>query len=164
MISDVFPDGKFPSNKRAADPLLIGDGWVGDETERFFKGRSLSEVNLTSLTCDYKEVWWSAQNFLDTEAYLFFLPAFMRIALDDFPASEGARMLADALSNQFLRMARGELDHRLVPLLENYSRPQIGAIAEFLLKLSRDRYEPVGDIDDAGEALRLYWARYLPRN
>lgn len=151
----------FGAARHAAPLNLIGDKWVGDETERFFRGRALRDVNYQTLSSSYRGVWWAAHNYLNEEAYLFFLPAFLRVALYDFE-KEGAAQLADALANGFLRMAQGQHDDRLRPLLAAYSDPQLRAIAEFLLELSRDRYQPAGDMDDAEPALSLFWRRYLP--
>jgi len=161
MKIDVFPHGSFPLERHTAPSSIIGDGWVGDETERFFRGRQLAEVTCKTLSNEYRSVWWSAHNFLNDEAYLFFLPAFLKIALDDFKENEGARMLADALAHSFLRMAKGEQDHRLLPILQTYSREQLGEVAQFLLELSHDRYKPANDLDDAEPALELFWKQYL---
>jgi hypothetical protein len=156
MRLDVFPSSIFPAEKHAAPEQHIGDGWVGDETERFFRGRRLTDVTCQSLTNEYRQIWWAAHNYLNEDAYLFFLPAFMKVALEDFPENEGARMLADALAHGFLRMAQGEHDDRLLPLLRAYSKVQLGQIAQFLLELSRDRYKPANDIDDAAPALEKF--------
>ena len=161
MNLDVFNQAEvFNGTRHAAPASIIGDKWVGDETERFFRGRALRDVTYETLSHEYKGVWWSAHNFLNDEAYLFFLPAFLRVALFDFE-KEGAAQLADALAYSFLRMARGEHDDRLKPLLDNYTIPQLSVIAAFLRDLSRDRYRPTGDVDDAEPALRLFWDRYL---
>ncbi|MDZ4100212.1 MAG: hypothetical protein U1E12_00895 [Hydrogenophaga sp.] len=161
MNIDIFPSGAFPKERHAAFKDHIGDGWVGDETERFFRGRDLADVTCETLSHEYKEVWWAAHNYLNEEAYLFFLPAFLKIALKDYLVNEGARVLADALAHGFFRMAKGEQDHRLLPILRGYSREQLGEIAQFLRELSRDRYKPVNDCDDAEPALELFWKQYL---
>jgi hypothetical protein len=160
MNLEVFDQGVFSATRAAASKSIVGDGWVGDETERFFRGRAVRDVTHETLSQDYRSVWWAAHNFLNNEAYLFFLPAFLRVALYDFE-KEGSAQLADALANGFLRMAQGEHDDRLMPILQNYTKPQLAAIAEFLLELSRDRYKPAGDMDDAEPALRQFWDRYL---
>lgn len=160
MSLEVFDQSVFSAKQHAAPASIIGDGWVGDETERFFRGRSARDVTYESLSKDYRSVWWAAHNFLNEEAYLLFLPAFLRVALYDFEKA-GAAQLADALANGFLRMAQGQHDDRLMPLLQNYTKLQLAAIAEFLLELSRDRYKPAGDLDDAEPALKLFWDRYL---
>jgi hypothetical protein len=157
---EVFDRGVFAADRPAASKSIIGDGWVGDETERFFRGRALREVTYESLSQDYRSVWWAAHNFLNDEAYLFFLPAFLKVALYDFD-KDGAAQLADALANGFLRMAQGEHDDRLMPILQNYAKPQLASIAQFLVELSRDRYKPAGDMDDAEPALKLFWDQYL---
>ena len=161
MRFEIFPSGVFPEKLHSAFPQHIGDGWVGDETERFFRGRNISDVTCETLSREYDGVWWAAHNFLNDEAYLFFLPAFMKIALESFSESEGARMLADELAHSFLRMASGEQDHRLHPLLQGYTREQLSQVAQFLVELSRDHYKPTNDIDDAEPALELFWKQYL---
>jgi hypothetical protein len=159
---DLFPQETYPADQQAAPQSLIGDGWVGDETERFFRGRRRWDVTLETLSQEYKSDWTAAHNFLNEEAYLFFLPAFLQVALTGYERDDGAKLLADALAHSLLRMARGEQDHRLLPLLKHYSREQLGVIAQFLLELSRDHYKATGDMDDAEPALELFWRKYLP--
>lgn len=160
MNLEVFDRGVFDADRPAAAESIVGDGWVGDETERFFRGRAFIDVNYETLSKDYRSVWWAAHNFLNEDAYLFFLPAFLKIALVDFD-KDGASQLADALAYGFLRMAEGEHDDRLIPLLQNYTRTQLAEIAQFLWELSETRYQPAGDIDDAKPALEKFWKQYL---
>jgi hypothetical protein len=151
------------SGEHAAAVSVVGDGWVGDATDQFFCGRSAQQVTFATISTEYDGVWWAAHNYLSDEAYLFFLPALLAIALDDYERP-GADMLADALSFGFLRMAQGDHDDRLLPLLSNYSKAQLGVISEFLKELSSSRYAPQGGMDDAKSAYDLFWHQYATTN
>mgnify|MGYP006192907139 FL=1 len=159
MNFDKLVESGVFSGEHAAAASVVGDGWVGDATDQFFCGRSVQQVTYETMSTEYDGVWWAADNFLSDEAYLFFLPALLAIALDDFERP-GADMLADGLSFMFLRMAQGDHDHRLLPLLSNYSKAQLSVISQFLTELSSSRYAPNGDMDDAKAAYDLFWYQY----
>lgn len=159
MNLETLSGRQYFCKRHAAAASVIGDGWVGDATDQFFCGRSVQQVTFETISTEYDGVWWAAHNFLSDEAYLFFLPALLAIALDDYE-KPGADRLADALSFAFLRMAQGNHDDRLLPLLSNYSKVQLGVLSQFLMELSTNRYQPNGDPDHAKVAYDLFWHQY----
>lgn len=85
----------------------------------------------------------------------------MRLALADRESDQSA-LLGDSLVNAFLRMACGDMDYRLRPILERYSDQQLGVIANFLVEMSRLDPYPVPEKDPARNALQLFWGQFLP--
>lgn len=155
----VFQRGRYPSNRPAAQSSRIGDGWEGDEAERFFRGRSADEVTYETLVDEYRKDWSITPCLLNDEAYVFFLPAFMRVALEDYERGE-TPTLTVAVVSDFLEMAKGELDSRLLSVLRAFSQEQLGFVADYLQEVHDRHYHVFGDENDAACALRLFWHQF----
>lgn len=140
-----------------------GDGWEYDAAITYFRGKRLVDVTYDDIRARYGKTDWTASiSFLSEQAFLYFLPALMKIAQENYrDVSDNAGVLADNLVFMFRRMARGDMDHRLHPLVQRYSRIQLSAIAKFLREMSEEHYRGMGDMDDAAAALQLFWGQYL---
>ncbi len=158
----LFEQKPFPSHWPLVPPGLEGDGWERDEVIRFFSGKRLSDVTYEALRSDYRKDWTAAHYLMSEQALAFFLPALLRVGQDHYEdTSNNAPLLADQLVFFLLRMARGELDHHLLPLLRSYSREQLGAIALFLQEMSDQHYRKLASLDEAAQALKIFWHQYL---
>jgi hypothetical protein len=62
--------------------------------------------------------------------------------------------------SDFLEMARGELDDRLLPILRTFTPEQLGFIADYLQEMHDRHYKRMGDENDAACALRLFWGQF----
>lgn len=159
----LFDQGPFPSDWPVVPSGKEGDGWEYDEVVKFFKGRRLADVTYETLKSEYTKDWTAAHHLLSEQALAFFLPALLRLSQENYNDTfHNAGLLADQLAFFFLRMARREMDYHLLPLLNTYSKLQLGVIATFLHELSTQHYKGMGDLDDAACALKLFWAEYLP--
>jgi hypothetical protein len=158
----IFDRGPYPADRPVVPAGREGDRWEYDEVVRFFTGKRIADVTYEALVGDYRKDWTAAHHLMSDQAFAFFLPALMRLSQDHYSdTSHNASVLADNLTFMFRRMAEGDMDHRLVPLLKSYSKQQLGAIAKFLREMSDEHYQGMGDLDDAAQALRLLWGRYL---
>lgn len=159
MNFEIFQRGRYPQDRPAAQQSRIGDGWEGDEAERFFRGRHVEEVNYQTLTQEYRKDWSIAPCLLNDEAYVFFLPAFMKIAIEDYERGETPTLTVTVISD-FLEMARGELDYRLLPILRTFTADQLTFIADYLEEVNDRYYHALGHENDAACALQLFWHQF----
>ncbi|QHE87240.1 DUF6714 family protein [Hydrogenophaga sp. BPS33] len=159
MNFEIFHRGRYPQDKPAAQESRIGDSWEGDEAERFFRGRHSKDVNYQSLSEEYRKDWSIAPCLLNEDAYLFFLPAFMKIALEDYEQGETPTLTVTVISD-FLEMARGELDSRLLPILRTFTSAQLSFIATYLQEVNDRYYHALGSDNDAAMALNLFWHQF----
>ncbi len=90
---------------------------------------------------------------------MFFLPAFMKVALEDYERGETPTLTVTVVSD-FLEMANGELDNRLLPILRTFSAEQLSFVADYLQEVHDRYYHVLGDDNDAARALRLFWHRF----
>lgn len=158
----LFDAAPYPLHRDVVPAGRQGDQWEYDEVVRFFSGKRLADVTYQSMLSDYRKDWTSAHHLMSDEAFAFFLPALMRLSQDHYEdTSNNASVLGDNLVFQFRRMAEGDMDDRLLALLQRYTRPQLSVIARFLSEMSRDHYQGMGDLDDADRALQLFWGQYL---
>lgn len=149
MDINIFWTEKYPDQK----PIGLGNSSEAKAVERFFRGKRLQDVSLSSLRKEYHHDPSAALVFMTEDAFAFFLPAFMRIALEDY---ESADAIPEAVINRFLEMAEGRDMERRQAIIRRYSPEQIKAIADFLKNMS-ERYWHNYPEDTAKRATR-YWA------
>lgn len=159
MNYEIFHRSRYPADRPAAQASRIGDRWEGDEVERFFRGRLAKDVNYQTLTNEYQKDWSIAPCLLNDEAYVFFLPAFMKIALEDYEHGETPALTVTVISD-FLEMARGELDNRLLSILRTFNADQLAFIANYLSEVNDRYYHVLGRDNDAASALQLFWHQF----
>ena len=159
-----FPRETFPKSAPVVPAGKEGDGWEYDAVLAYFTGKRISDVTYNDVRSNYGETDWTASvSFLSDQGFSFFLPALLKIALENYSdLSDNAGVLGDNLVFSFRRMAEGTMDHRLLPLLRTYSTEQLGVISLFLKEMSEQHYQGMGDMDDAAVALKLFWGQYLP--
>ena len=96
--------------------------------------------------------------FMTDEAFAFFLPAFMRIALDEYEESDS---IPDAVIHRLREMALGRDDARRNAILERYTAAQLRAIAAFLREMSERYWHKYPE--DAADQAFTYWAKVSAR-
>ncbi|KVM59380.1 hypothetical protein WJ58_09230 [Burkholderia ubonensis] len=89
--------------------------------------------------------------FMEPEAFAFFLPLFIKLAIFD---CNDADNIPDSLVYKLHRMATGGADSWLEEILKTYSRSQRDVIVEFLDEMSRIEWT-YQDPDLAAEAAKL---------
>jgi hypothetical protein len=146
---NVFDDDPFDVGNRVTD----GDGLEARAVEEFFSGRSLSEITLQRLTDGYMHDPAACLVFMTPEAFAFFLPAFMRIALEDY---DHADVIPEVVIGRFVEMAEGRDDERLAAIRSSYSTPQIRCVADFLEEMSTHYWHRYPE-DLAKRARDAYW-------
>lgn len=158
----LFDQRSFPIEWPLVPPGKA-DEWEYAEVVKFFRGKRLADVTYEALKNGYAKDWTAAHHLMSEQALAFFLPALLRLSQENYnDTTHNAGLLADQLTFFFLRMARGEMDYHLLPLLRSYSKLQLGVIATFLQEMSEQHYNTMGDMDDAANALKLFWAQFLP--
>ena len=126
----------FPRDR----PIGHGHSIEAKSVEQYFRNRTLDSITLDSLNNDYPHDPAACLVAMTNEAFAFFLPAFMRIALNDY---KRANVIPEAIINRFVEMAEGRDDERRNAILATYSTSALEGIASFLAKMSE-----------------LYWHRY----
>jgi hypothetical protein len=158
-IGNAFSGRPYPGDDRIALTRDAYPSYEGNRVSSFFAGKDWRELTFTALVQGYTGDPTAAIHFMQDEGFLYFLPAFLLMALD--PA---AREMTDALvfsltdpgpqksddSRSFrARMARLSTDERKVVV--------------DLLQYLAERADLEGEPDNAARhALRSYWEEPLP--
>ncbi len=148
MKLSQFSTAPFPKD------LAIGSGTSIESraVERFFRDKTIGDISLAALRAGYSHDPAACLVFMTNEAFAFFLPAFLRISLDEYDAADA---IPGAVINRLVEMAEGHDNGRRDAVMRSYTREQLGAIADFLEEMS-DRYWHLYPEDSARRALR-YW-------
>ncbi len=162
MDFSIFSKREFPQGKA----VTSGNSLEASYVESFFSGRSQVEITFDLLKSAYSHDPSACLSFMLPDAFAFFLPAYMRIALENY---EEADAIPDAVIFHLLCIAQGgaydekineEYKNRLNAILSSYSVEQLKAVAEFLDEMSK-KYWHKYPTDDAQKALSVYWERFL---
>ena len=158
----LFDNRPYPKNFPLVDPGDEGDGWEYDEVVRFYTGKSLSDITADAITKDYRKDYTTAHHLMSSQAFNFFLPALMKVGLDNYVSGKGGNisLIADSLVNSFYEMAKGEMNYRLLPLLSSYTKKQLGEITKFLKQMYEIEYKYLDELDYASQALDLFWNQF----
>jgi hypothetical protein len=155
----LFDTRPFPESSPVVDPSLGSDGWERDAVAAFFRGKSNLELTPEAFA-EFPYDYSSCHHLFSREAFLYFLPGLMQLVLRDRETDQ-TLLLGDSLVNTLARMGQGELNDRLQPLLDTYSKAQLAVIAKFLrASADLDQY-PMAEKNPALQALRLFWGRFL---
>lgn len=158
-IVSAFSGRPYPGHDRIALTRDAYPSYEGNRVASFFAGKDWRELTFSALVDGYAGDPTAALHFMQDEGFLYFLPAFLQMALDP-----GAREMTDALvfsltdpgpqagddSRVFRsRMARLSVEERRV-------------VVDVLQHLA-ERAEREGEPDNAARhALRSYWEESLP--
>lgn len=160
-IDDFSTNDQYPGE--VVDRRLLGDGKTLDddryEAHRYYHGRRLNEVTYDSLVQEYGPGWWAGHNFLLPEAFVFFLPALIDIAMKKYN-SDRVDMMADSLVLNLWSMAFDEEQPQTKAALRQYTKEQLLFFSEFLVKMA-ERHQVNNEQDNATPALYRFWNRYL---
>jgi hypothetical protein len=157
----LFDTRPYPENKPVVDPEMPRDGWERDGVAVFFQGKRNVDLTLKALEAEYRYDCSGFHHHLSDEAFVFFLPGLMRLVLQHHEEDQ-IGLLGDSLVSTFLRMAKGEMGHRLDPVVTAYSNQQMAVVARFLVAFSQLYPYPIPEKDPALAALRLFWGQFLP--
>jgi hypothetical protein len=141
----------------ARKPVSLRDSIESNDVDDFFRGKSLADITLTVLNESYPHDPSACLVFMTSQAFAFFLPAFMKIALEEY---EQADVIPEVVIRRFVEMAEGRDKERLDSIVSTYSPSQLRAIGQFLSEMS-ERYWHKYPQDSAKQALDALWSRYL---
>lgn len=150
MDFSVFPAKKY------LQAVTLGNSLEAIYVEKFFYGRSQDEITFEQLKLNYNHDSSACLSFMLPEAFAFFLPAYMRIALEDYDKSDA---IPDGVIYDLLEIAKGNDQERLSAILSSYSRVQLKAVATFLHEMSK-KYWHLYPSDDAKKAFDIYWYEF----
>jgi hypothetical protein len=157
----LFDNRAYPNNLPLVDPGKKGYGDEYDEVVRFYTGKSRSDITADSLVNGYRRDYTVSHHFMSSQAFNFFLPALMKVGLDNYLGdTRNIPLIADSLVNSLYRMAKGEMDYRLLPLLGSYTKKQLGEITKFLKQMYEIEYKYLDELDYASKALDLFWNQF----
>lgn len=148
----VFPGG--PISSRVA--ITVGNSIEAEDISKFLANRCAEEITLDILDLLYPHDPAACLAFMTPEAFAYFLPAWMKIALDDYDV---ANTIPETIISYLLALAEGKDPERLSTINASYTREQLGAVAKFLREMSV-KYWHFYPSDDALKALMLYWHKY----
>lgn len=153
MKFEAFSRKKFPADL----PITRSAGQEAVDTAAFFSGKCIDDVRLDDLNGKYRHDPSGCISLLTPEAFAFFLPAFMRISIEQYA---DANAIPDVLINRLLHIAAGDDEERRDAIVRWYGAEQMREVALFLKAMS-DKYWRHYNPDDARRALDLFWGRFL---
>lgn len=142
FLNDFFPKGKPITNRSGIESCSVDD---------FFRGKRRFDITIKELREDYESDASACLTFMQPEAFSFFLPLFMKIAIHDY---DEANNIPDSLVYKLHRMATGGANDWLDEILKMYSKDQRNTIIDFLDEMSRIEWR-YHNPDLASEAARL---------
>jgi hypothetical protein len=164
---DLFGKDVFPSSHEVTRQRQRGDSEV-EACRSYFEGKRLSDVQRSSLVAVYQQRYdmSAIPALLSDQAFAFFLPALMQIAIDGQDDHETqVPDLGNILVHHLLEMAQASKGSaRLAELLKVYSPTQLGEVARFLRAMrdhEKEMWVEASEWSTAAEALNLYWSQYL---
>lgn len=122
--------------------------------ENFFRTRRRFDVTLDSLKQGYSHDPSACLAFMSDDAFAFFLPAFMKISLEDY---DRADVIPEVVIGKLKRMGEGADGDRRDAVLRQYVPQQVRAIVDFLAEMS-SRYWHAYPEDSARKALE-FWSQ-----
>ncbi|SDD76247.1 DUF6714 family protein [Paraburkholderia lycopersici] len=140
--NDPFPMGKAITNRSGIESCAVDD---------FFRGRKRFETTLKELREDYECDESACLSFMEPEAFVFFLPLFVKLAICDYNEADN---IPDSLVYKLHRVATGGADNWREEILRTYSKDQRDIVVEFLDEMSRIEWG-YQNPDLAAEAARL---------
>ncbi|HEM7809815.1 DUF6714 family protein [Burkholderia multivorans] len=126
----IFGNDFFQNEKPITDRSGIESCAVDD----FFRGRRRFDITVKELREDYECDESACLTFMEPEAFSFFLPLFMKIAICYYDESEN---IPDSVVYKLHRMATGGANDWLDEIMKVYSKNQRHIIIEFLDEMSR---------------------------
>ena len=173
LPTQVAEPNKTTANTYNSKGMLTGTSWTAttDATgaakftavktgSTYATGWSYSASNLATTMIEKVNAAETGRYHLSDDAFVFFLPGLMQLALLNREDDQAA-LLGDSLVNTLLRMARGEMNDRLKPVVGAYSNRQLSAVAKFLAAVAKLDPYPIPEKDPALSALRLFWGQFL---
>ncbi|VBB14878.1 DUF6714 family protein [Burkholderia stabilis] len=142
FLNDFFPNGKPITNRSGIESRAVDD---------FFRGKMRFEITIKELREDYECDESACLTFMEPEAFSFFLPLFMKIAICDYDEADN---IPDSIVYKLHRMATGGANDWLSEILKTYSKDQRSTIIDFLDEMSRIEWK-YHNPDLASEAARL---------
>ncbi len=148
LISEAWSDAPYPGDDAIAYDQS-GQHLERAQVAEFFRGKRWKDVTLAALR-SYRGDASACLAFMSPEAFRYYLPAYMLIALDDYAE-------ADAIADSALNMLTpGELREYWNERAKGFSQRQRGAILSFLNYLDAHHGADY-PVHGPKDALR-YWA------
>ena len=83
-IRAAFADASYPGD----DNIAAGSSFEAQDVQEFFKGKHWEEITLHSLRHDYQGDPSACLNMMTPEAFRYYLPTYLFIAIDGQPESD----------------------------------------------------------------------------
>jgi hypothetical protein len=138
---------------RSEIPIGEGGSIEAQAVERYFRSKRVEDLTLAALKQEYPHDPAACLVFMTDAAFAYFLPGFMRIALDDY---SDAGSIPEAVIGRLLAMAEGRDNQRRDFLLGSYSAAQLAAVATFLKNMSARYWHKYPE--DSALLAYHYWA------
>lgn len=129
----IFGNDFFQNEKPITDRSGIESCAVDD----FFRGRRRFDITVKELREGYECDESACLAFMEPEAFSFFLPLFMKMAICYYDESEN---IPDSVVYKLHRMATGGANDWLDEIMKVYSKNQRHIIIEFLDEMSRIKW------------------------
>lgn len=155
MDFSMFEDISFPKG----EIITLGNTDEEKALSEYFSNRKISDISLNSLKEEYKYPHNACLCFMAPRAYAFFLPAFMKLAINDTKGDTDIPWVV--VSCNLLAIAEGKMKKNLEAILISYSKTQLQAITVFLKIMSNGYYKNYEPEDDAQTSLDIFWGRFI---
>lgn len=156
-MDDVFEAFKdMPDNP--PDKINMGDSIESLCVGNYFRNKSWLELNVIKLRESYPGDESACLSFMTPEAFRYFFPAYMRMALIEYDKADA---IFDTVLSK-LNIAAKDENSELRQIFLRYQIFQLEAIAKYLVLLSESICH-LYPVNLATIALEEYWGQYLKK-
>jgi hypothetical protein len=157
-IAEAFQGRARPADDRLAFSQPGCPGYEGDQVARFFRGRDWRDLTAQPLIDDPELDRYTFMAFMTPEGFVYFLPAFLRLALDVDGPLEISETLAFKLKPPTSDGTTTNLEQHFAEIVGALSPAQRESVRHTLEFLAEAFDQRGYVINLARQALDDYWA------
>ena len=129
LIKEAFSNIAYPGDNNICYKNNYGRDYEGNQMAMFFRGKTWEQITLKSLRDEYNNDGSACLSFMSPEAYRYYLPAYMIIAINEY---EDADVIGDSAIHALSFPQDNELIKFWIQRNSNFSDKQEEAITKFL--------------------------------
>lgn len=150
LVKDAFSETPYLAIKNIAYKNQYDENYEGNQMANFFRGKTWQQITLKSLQDEYNGDGSACLCFMSSEAFRYYLPAYMIIAINEY-------LEADVIRDSAIYALSPPADNDLIESwnekISNFSDKQKEAIIKFLQFI----HENYKINDDSLNSALTYW-------